>query len=868
MANFFDQFDGGEASPTPASGVMRITVTPPQVSPPSADAISRIESGGNYGAVGPETGKGRALGKYQVMSFNVGPWTREALGTEMTPGQFLQSPEAQDAVFKYKFGQYEKKHGPEGAARAWFAGEGGMNDMGRRDVLGTSVADYSRKFTNSMGTPSQTMSAKAKAGPNFFDQFDGGAQAPAEPDTVPELPSSNGLPGGLGPRAGREEPQVSTMGAAGRGVMQGLTANFYDELQALTKASGVKGMGIDTLLVGFYKKLTGDPEFAQKFEQALSEERQYDKSASQQHPIANTMGQVGGAIAMPVGPLMNAATLPARIGRGAAVGAGMGAAFGAGEGDGLEDRASRALTGGVVGAGVGAVAPPLVEGVLQGTRAAATPIVNAVRGAVNPDAEAARRVATAVTRDVRTDPGAVSRLTPGEFGASAQSGGPATIMDLGGETTRALARSAANTSPEGRQALNSAINDRFDRQSGRLIDWLNSRFNYPDAAAWQEAIDQAQKAVSAKYYKPVFAANPVVTVPSDITSRPAVAQAMKDAVSLARNYGEKLQSPKETRTILSGDGYHIADDIENSAKTSLQYWDYVKKALDARINRAKRNGGFEDLNGQQKADLRGLIDAKNALVQHLDSAVPAYKAARAGAAALFNAENALEAGQKFVSAKMANAEARKALAQMSDVDRKLFTDGFVSRFIEKLNETGDRRNVLNAVAQSPAARERLAIALGPQRAAELEAGLRVEGIMDLARGAVQGNSTTARQLAELGFAGGAGSLGAYGTYNQDPAQMTYAAVAAALLAGKRGIDTRVAQRVARMLVSNDPRQLTQGIQLISRNGRMMDALRSVDQRLSRVGSTQAPTTGVLPQLPAIGRADSENDQPTVPRPPG
>jgi hypothetical protein len=128
--------------------------------------ISSIESGGNYRAVGPQTGKGRALGKYQVMDFNVGPWTKEALGQEMTPMQFLSSPEAQEAVFKNKFGGYVQKYGPEGAARAWFAGEDGMNNPNARDVLGTSVADYSRKFT-SQG-PLQASSANRQPQGNWW----------------------------------------------------------------------------------------------------------------------------------------------------------------------------------------------------------------------------------------------------------------------------------------------------------------------------------------------------------------------------------------------------------------------------------------------------------------------------------------------------------------------------------------------------------------------------------------------------------------------------------------------------------------------------------------------------------------------------
>lgn len=169
MANFFDQFDSAPAeSPAPQN--------------PYAGAISSIESSGRYDLVGPRTRTGdRALGKYQVMSANVPEWTKEALGQSLTPQQFLADPKAQDAVFQHQFGKYVQKYGPEGAARAWFAGEGGMNDPNRRDVLGTSVADYSKKFTKALGYAPQQQAPQglpqaitnpASGGGNFFDQFD------------------------------------------------------------------------------------------------------------------------------------------------------------------------------------------------------------------------------------------------------------------------------------------------------------------------------------------------------------------------------------------------------------------------------------------------------------------------------------------------------------------------------------------------------------------------------------------------------------------------------------------------------------------------------------------------------------------------
>lgn len=135
---------------------------------PYAKSIANIESGGKYDLLGPVTRTGdRAHGKYQVMGANIGPWTKEVLGQELTPQQFLANPQAQEQVFNKKFGSYVDKYGPEGAARAWFAGEGGMNDMGRRDQLGTSVADYSRKFQAGMGQqPYRVASLNPMAGPS------------------------------------------------------------------------------------------------------------------------------------------------------------------------------------------------------------------------------------------------------------------------------------------------------------------------------------------------------------------------------------------------------------------------------------------------------------------------------------------------------------------------------------------------------------------------------------------------------------------------------------------------------------------------------------------------------------------------------
>lgn len=128
------------------------------------NAIASIESAGSgdYSAVGPTNDKlGRALGRYQIMEANIGPWSQEALGRAVTPEEFLADPALQDAIFDAKFGQYVNQFGPEGAAQAWFAGPGGVGKTGRKDVLGTTVGDYGQKFVTALGASPATSPAAA-----------------------------------------------------------------------------------------------------------------------------------------------------------------------------------------------------------------------------------------------------------------------------------------------------------------------------------------------------------------------------------------------------------------------------------------------------------------------------------------------------------------------------------------------------------------------------------------------------------------------------------------------------------------------------------------------------------------------------------
>jgi hypothetical protein len=167
---------------------------------------------GAYGTLGmviPKTGD-QAYGKYQVMGTNIRPWTKEILGQEMSPQEFLASPEAQEAVFKGKFGQYASKYGPEGAARAWFAGEGRMNNPNAVDPLGTTVSSYAAGFNRRLGQPPAMQAISTATGGTTPDgtPIDLAASA-AEPRRLGPAPTAKPL--GQPPPEKDDDPQIADL---------------------------------------------------------------------------------------------------------------------------------------------------------------------------------------------------------------------------------------------------------------------------------------------------------------------------------------------------------------------------------------------------------------------------------------------------------------------------------------------------------------------------------------------------------------------------------------------------------------------------------------------------------------------------------
>jgi hypothetical protein len=91
-------------------------------------SLTMQESGGRYGAIGPSVQGGHhAYGKYQVMDYNIPSWTKKYYGQSLTPQQFLNNPQAQDAVARGVLQGYYNRYGAAGAAAMWYSGQPNPN---------------------------------------------------------------------------------------------------------------------------------------------------------------------------------------------------------------------------------------------------------------------------------------------------------------------------------------------------------------------------------------------------------------------------------------------------------------------------------------------------------------------------------------------------------------------------------------------------------------------------------------------------------------------------------------------------------------------------------------------------------------------
>lgn len=289
----------------------------------------------------------------------------------------------------------------------------GLSDLVSGSAGNTWPDRYRRalKFYSGPDAPAEDMipaGPPAKAPGNPWDEF--------KTAGAPAAPSAEASPWDefrAAPEPTREIPAWET--ALSHGA-KGLSAGTSPRLRGLYAAG--EGTGAEhgsplttaaDLAVGLYRKLRGDPEAEQRYEEAKAAEEadlEATRSAnSKTAALSQFVGAIPTAAAMgSVAPAVRGAGMLPRIATGASQGATIGLGFGLGEGGSAGDVAGSTLWG----AAGGAVIPLAAEGVRAGARAIGKQLARAAQ--VNPTPAAKALEAAGVeglTAGQRAGPGSI-----------------------------------------------------------------------------------------------------------------------------------------------------------------------------------------------------------------------------------------------------------------------------------------------------------------------------------------------------------------------------------------------------------------------------------------------------------------------------
>ena len=430
--------------------------------------------------------------------------------------------------------------------------------------------------------------------------------------------------------------EPSTFDALKRGVGQGANIGLADEMEGLGAASGFPDW---TRVVPGARYLAGGTRLAaekiapgtfgraatDRYDAAVTREREGDRQAQEAHPWAYGGGQVVGGVASAI-PM--AAAAPARFGVAAGQSLGsralwgglsgsmLGGAQGVGEGEGsIADRLPNAGLPAAVGTGFGVLGPVAGAGVAAGSRA--------LSNAVGPSLMNLGRAASRDLLGAFEGAGGAGAVP----GRAARLGPDAMMLDLG-EPFVGRAKGLATMPGEASERIVSTLRARNDGTNARLSADLDGAFGpAPTPSRVSAGIDASQEALGPDYGRVMAGASRVDTS--------ALAERLEAGIVNTR--GDAQRAMRQVRADLDVPGN--PGNLDPSPQALLS----SRQAIDGRL--------------RTEADpntIRVLTMARQEIDGELARAVPGIKAVDAQYAELARQNTALtRGGQTLDSGKTA-----------------------------------------------------------------------------------------------------------------------------------------------------------------------------------------------------------------------
>ncbi len=484
--------------------------------------------------------------------------------------------------------------------------------------------------------------------------------------------------------------------------------------------------------------------YSDNYNKHLQNQREQQAVYEDNHPVKTAIGQGAG-----VGLAVTALPVFGKGFKGAlGTGAGYGAFMGAGsDAESIPERAYNTAKGLIAGGAIGA------GGYGGGKLAAkgATTVGRAWKGLL------ADPQTRAVTR--------VSQLIEDKYGPQAthimqrdlaKLGPDATLLDVLGEQGLATGRSAANINPNARETIEASLLGRKAGQNERVVaDIERAAGLKPGNRASVDTMKEKAYAavrphVNRAYDKAREAGRDIpLDYFSDVLNSPLGEDAFKTAVKSLQN-----------RMAISGD----------KAGGNLAVIDEMKKILDSRAEMARRSGdnATADVAGSMAKHLRSQMDALLTGDEYL--------LARALRKQAYGVDEAFDAGAALAG--RPTFEALSAAKRVTPSNQKAMAAAYASKQAEGLLNRGSTEGALGSLL-TPSGQEAYRTALG-RNAGLLDSALVREKTFNKTTRALTGNSTTARQLAEMG-ASGVGAAATTMALGYDPTTSGVAGLMAAIL---------------------------------------------------------------------------------------
>lgn len=420
----------------------------------------------------------------------------------------------------------------------------------------------------------------------------------------------------------------------------------------------------------------------------------------------------------------------------------------------------------------------------------------------------------------------VERMRAAEAAGEALPVGAADTSGMLGE----LAREAANASPKARAILSKTAVEGGENQPARLEQLIGNLFHYkgqPDEVLHQRARDFLEPLYEdARTAHPEGITSPSLDVLTNVKGMNKFIDRAKEAADLdaraGRGTGALIKmEPKSTMT--AAEYRALAAAGPTGGRYTLDFWDHLQRQIRGAADKAYRSG-----NTAQAGTLR---EIRRQILAEVDRIAPEFNVARGVARSFKDAGDAFELGKKAIDQKaFGEREAAQAMRDALPEEQTLIREGYLRAKAQQyinMRSQGTPRKLFATPREERVAR----ILVGDRDFRSLRSLEDAELGLRHFNAAVQGNSSTARQLLRrisVGALGGAGygyiSGGDFGT------NIGYG-IALRLGGGafRDAAEKRMFVKIAEMLSSTNPTVVEGAARRIGGDPRMAELFRRFAQ---------------------------------------